>query len=115
MKKLIPLVLGLTLAFGTVTASFAKESTNKSEKKKHKKPKSGHQSTDKNNSRWRASESKLLGRRVAHGLYAFRLLTDFVLRPAVWGRLQKGLFEMMRQRSIRACGRLPLAAEQQGS
>ena len=51
MKKLIPLVLGLTLAFGTVTASFAKESTNKSEKKKHKKPKSGHQSTDKNNSR----------------------------------------------------------------
>ena len=41
MKKLIPLVLGLTLVFGTVTASFAKEGTNKSEKK-HKKHKSGH-------------------------------------------------------------------------
>jgi hypothetical protein len=51
MKKLIPLMLGLTLAFGTVTPSFAKNSTNKSEKKKHKKHKSGHQSTDKNNSR----------------------------------------------------------------
>jgi hypothetical protein len=42
MKKLIPLVLGLTLAFGTVTGSFAKDSTNRSEKKKHKKHKSAH-------------------------------------------------------------------------
>ena len=52
MKKLIPLVVGLTLAFGTVAASFAQEpaKTEKSKTKKKKK-KSGDETPKKDGSK----------------------------------------------------------------
>ena len=39
MKKLMTLMLGLTLAFGTVAAAFAQDAPKKEEKKKGKKKK----------------------------------------------------------------------------
>ena len=41
MKKLIPLVLGLTLAFGTVAVTFAQDTTKKDDSKGKKKKKKG--------------------------------------------------------------------------
>jgi hypothetical protein len=47
MKKLIPLVVGLTLAFGTVATSFAQTPEKTEKKAKKKKKKSGDDSTPK--------------------------------------------------------------------
>ena len=51
MKKLIPLVVGLTLAFGTVAASFAQEAPKTEKKAKKKKKKSGDETPKKEGSR----------------------------------------------------------------
>jgi hypothetical protein len=53
MKKLIPLMLGLTLAFGSVAVAFAQDTPKKEDtkKKKGKKKKSGDEAPKKEGSR----------------------------------------------------------------
>ena len=54
MKKLIPLVLGLTLVFGTVAVTFAQDTPKKEDskgKKKKKKGKTGDATPKKEGSR----------------------------------------------------------------
>jgi hypothetical protein len=51
MKKLMTLMLGLSLALGAVSISFADDAPPKTEKKKGKKKKSGEDTTKKENTK----------------------------------------------------------------